>query len=402
LVVYYSLRPKPIMNLSKDKTCVLVINHYMTRAKGSEETDQRTLNYLLDKVKKIILIAHPFPNSPSNQTIFETYESGKLIKEERISILKGPQVLQYLIHVILTLFLFIKAHTRFDLCIAMENLSFSTLFPFRFVGLIRRIVYYSVDFLPHRFPNPLLNNFYHFLDRFACNHSDANWVMVKKQIEERRIRGISKKNSSPFILAPIGYITSLIDIKSIHRIDYYNLIFAGALLENSGPQLGIQALPLLLKKFPKIHYTIIGKGIYENQLKSLAKKLNVQSRVKFTGYIDSFKDLTERISLGSIGLAPFVPNPDSLSFYSDPSKIKLYLVCGIPVITTSVTTIAPLIKKTKAGIVINYNDRSIYEAIEIMLSSKAKYEYYRRSAINLSKQYDIDHILKAAFRKIPQ
>lgn len=389
------------MKLSKDTTTVLYINHYVTRGKNSEETDQKTINFLLDKTKKIVFIGNPFPTSLFKETIMESYKNGRLVKDEKIPIWKGPEILQYINHILITYWLLLKVGLRYDLCIAHENLSFFILYPLRLLGIIKRVVYYSVDYVPQRFPNLLLNKIYHFLDRFACKHSDLNWVMVKEQIEIRRKNGITKKNSSPFTLAPVGYNFKLIDIKPIDKIDFYNLIFAGALLENSGPHLGIKALPLILKKFPKIHYTIVGRGIFENELRRLVKNLKLKKKVKFTGYVERFEDLTEILSKASVGLAPFVPNPNSLSFYSDPSKIKLYLVCGLPVITTKVTTIAPLIQKAKAGKVIEYGEKELYKAIEEMLKDKKKYKYYKNAAIKLSEKYDIDYLLTKAVAKIP-
>jgi len=389
------------MKLSKDTTKVLYINHYMTRGKNSEETDQKTINFLLDKTKKIVFIGNPFPTSPFKETLMENYENGRLTRDERVPTWKGPEILQYLNHILMTYLLLLKVGLRYDLCIAHENLSFFILYPLRLLGMIKRLVYYSVDYVPQRFSNQLLNKIYHFLDRFACKHSDLNWVMVKEQIKIRRKNSITKKDSSSFALASVGYNFKLIKIKSVDKIDFYNIIFAGALLENSGPQLGILALPYLLKKFPKIYYTIIGKGIYENELKKLIKKLKVEKFVKFTGYIDSFKKMSQIISKGSIGLAPFVPNPNSLSFYSDPSKIKLYLACGLPVITTNVTTIAPLIRESRSGEIINFSEKDLAKTVVKMLSSKGKYESYKKAAIKLSERYDINNILKKAFERIP-
>lgn len=373
----------------------------MTRGKNSEETDQKTINFLLDKTKKIVFIGNPFPTSPFKETLMENYENGRLTRDERVPTWKGPEILQYLNHILMTYLLLLKVGLRYDLCIAHENLSFFILYPLRLLGMIKRLVYYSVDYVPQRFSNQLLNKIYHFLDRFACKHSDLNWVMVKEQIKIRRKNSITKKDSSSFALASVGYNFKLIKIKSVDKIDFYNIIFAGALLENSGPQLGILALPYLLKKFPKIYYTIIGKGIYENELKKLIKKLKVEKFVKFTGYIDSFKKMSQIISKGSIGLAPFVPNPNSLSFYSDPSKIKLYLACGLPVITTNVTTIAPLIRESRSGEIINFSEKDLAKTVVKMLSSKGKYESYKKAAIKLSERYDINNILKKAFERIP-
>lgn len=389
------------MKLSKDKTKVLLINHFVTTGKGTEETDQRTLNYMLDKVKKVVQISHPFPFSPTRYSIMTVYENGESIFHQKVRIPKGPDTFQYLFHAFLTFYFLLKAGIRYDLCIALEDLAFATIFPLRFFGFIRKTVYYSVDFTPKRFTNSLINQLYHFLDRFACCHSDLNWVVAKQQIDARSNYGLKIKKCANFVLTPIGYKNKEINIQPVEKINIHNLVFAGALLENSGPQLGIKALPLLINKYPKIHYNIIGKGVFGDNLQSLVKKLKVQKYVTFLGYIESFQELTSCLAKGSIGLAPFVPAPDSLSYYSDPSKIKLYLACGLPVITTKVATIAPIITKDNAGLVVDYDENKLAKAIDSLLKNRKKYELYKNGAIKLSKKYDIDYILENSFRKIP-
>ena len=65
-----------------------------------------------------------------------------------------------------------------------------------------------------------------------------------------------------------------------------------------------------------------------------------------------------------MGIAPYVPDPNSFTWYADPGKPKVYLGCGIPVIITKVPEVAFEISKRKAGIAINYDSHELSEAIK--------------------------------------
>lgn len=389
------------MNLSNSKSKILIINYYSFRSEEGEDTDQRIIRYLKNKVKRIIHIVHPFPEFGSRFSYLTIYENGDKISQSKVYVLKGPALLQYLHHILIDYYFLFKTGFNFDLCIIAANLMFISIFPLRLFGFIKRIVYYSVDFVPQRFPNPFLNWLYHFMDKFACKFSDINWVMVKQQIKERRRYGIIPSNSSPFTIVPIGYELKNINVRPLDKIDFYNVVYAGGLRESYGPQLAIKAMPALLKKFPKIRLTIIGVGKYENELKKLIKVLKINKYIDFRGFIPSFKDLTDTIAKHSVAVAPYVPNPGSYSYYSDPSKIKLYICCGLPVITTKVTTLTNLISKTSSGIIIDYSEKSLADAVIKLLSNRDRYMQYKKAAIKLSKRFDINHILDSAFKKIP-
>jgi len=283
----------------------------------------------------------------------------------------------------------------------LENLSFISIFPLRLLKLIKKLVYYSIDFTPQRFSHPFLNGIYHFIDKLACKGSDTNWVMVEEQIRKRKQYNTTKLNSAPFSIVPIGYDIKKINILPIEKIDFHNILYMGAIRESMGPQLAIQTMPMLIKKIPKIHLTIIGTGKYLDYLKELVKKLNLGSYVDFTGYIESFKQMTDLIAQKSIGLAPYMPIKGSFSYYSDPSKIKLYMCCGLPVITTNVATMSNLISKTKSGLVVDYSEKSLANAIIFLLESRERYKSYKDAATKLSQKFDVNFILDKAFKKIP-
>lgn len=390
------------MQLEKNKTKVLISTHFNFRTEQNEDTDSRLANYLKEKVKKVILIAQPFPEYNHRFAYLSIFIKGIRVKHEKFYIPKGPSLLQFLYHILLTYYLlFFKIGVNFDLCIAMENLSFNILYPLRFIRRIKRLVYYSIDFVPQRFPNVILNKIYHSLDKSGFKYSDNAWVMTKEQFNKRSYLGINALSSSPVTIVPIGYDTKKIKINPTPKIDFYNIVYAGALRESAGPELAIKTMPLLIKKYPKIKLTIIGSGKDSDKLQKLIKNLKLGHFVDFKGYIANFYNLTDILSKASIGLAPYKPIRESFSYFSDPSKLKLYMCCGLPVITTDMTTMSKQISKTLSGLIINYSEEALADAISYLLDNKKRYQSYKNAAIKLSKQFDIESILDNAIKKIP-
>lgn len=63
------------------------------------------------------------------------------------------------------------------------------------------------------------------------------------------------------------------------------VIFVGRLDHQKGVQYLIKAIPLILKRYKKVHFFILGNGNLEPQLKQLSKNLNVQSNLEFINMI---------------------------------------------------------------------------------------------------------------------
>ncbi len=387
------------MRFYKDKTNVLILSHFLINPLKNAASSTSIRNFLLNKVKKIVQIEQPFPNSKEKFSYFLVFEGGQQKKSIKIRAIKKPGWLAYLVHLFMNLYFVLKTFERYDLCIACENLSFLAVLPLRKISLIRKLVYYSVDYVDERFANRLINWVYHGVDRIACKNSDVNWVVVHNQITAREKNGISIEECARFEIVPIGFRNKEIKLQPFNKIDYYQLVFCGALRETAGIQLAIEALPLILRKFPKVRLTLIGSGNYERELKDMVRKLGLKKYVNFLGAMVEHQKVVEILTKGSIGLAPYAPIPGSLSYLSDPGKIKLYLACGLPIITTKIATSGPVLVKKKAGMVIDYSKIRLYQAVSFLLGDRKRYETYRKNAISLSKKYDLDTILATAFKE---
>ena len=79
------------------------------------------------------------------------------------------------------------------------------------------------------------------------------------------------------------------------------------------------------------------------------------------------------------------------NYYGDPGKTKLYSACGLPVIMTDNTPYAEIIKKTGAGIIVEYHEESVRMAIKYIL---ANYDYYKNNVKKTWKYINADELFK--------
>ena len=394
------------MELSQ-KTKILILSHFSL--KDDEKGEQFPGNvklFLLKKIGKLVYIDHPFIKSQGISSDFissqmRIYDNG--VKEHQLTPpgFRLPSLILYLYQFLLTVFFLIWKPTKYDLCIACDNLSLISVFIFRRVGLIKKLIYYTVDYSPARFTNPILNNLYQNIDRLSNKISDANWVAVANMITAKQENGLDIKKCAPFQVVPMGFDKEIITIKSGNKTDRFNLIFVGYLFEKQGLQLIIEVLPTIIKKFPKTHLTVVGSGPMEAQLKKRVQQLKINSHVTFTGHINNHPKVIDILTeKGGIGLAPYIPSIGDYTYFADPSKIKLYLLCGLPVVTTKVPPVAKVIREKEAGVVIDYTEKDLIEGLEYLIKDKNRYLRIRENALDISRYYDTNYILDKAFNKL--
>lgn len=260
---------------------------------------------------------------------------------------------------------------------------------------VRHLVLYSIDYSPRRFANPMLNRVYHRIDRLAAQHADVVWN-VSAAIETARRARDGRAATSPQVVVPLGtYFDRIPRTSSAPPIP--RLAFLGHLLDKQGLQLVIEALPSIRRRLPAVTLLVLGDGPYRAALERQSADLGVGGAVEFAGFIDDHREVERRLAGCTLGLAPYVPDPESFSRFADPGKIKTYLACGLPVILTDVPPIAPLIEARGAGRIVPYDAAALAETIIDYLSEPARLERARAAAIELGAEYAWDRVFAAAF-----
>lgn len=379
---------------------VLILSHFAKRAEAAGGPPQEIRDFLRLKVKKIFYIEHPFPYANDHRSFLTIYEDGNKIQQIITSQVICPAFIKYIIDIGITWYFLLCIRTKIDICIALDNLNTLSILPFRKLGFINKIIFYTIDYMPKRFDNKMLNNIYHFIDKIACYHSDNIWILSERMIDARKQNNVNIKRSARSILLPMGANLSEIKIRSIRNIHRHTIAFVGYLSEKQGVQLLLQSLPEVISKVPDLKFIIIGQGEYEPELKKLCNNLHIVNHVIFKGFIDNYKQVTNILCTSAIGVAPYPPKLNDYTYYTDPGKPKLYLGCGLPVIITDVPAIARIIHSARAGFIVEYSKQSISKALIMLLSDNHIYNEFRSNAIKLSKLYDTNHLISEAFRKI--
>lgn len=378
---------------------ILIISHYYKRTLSGGGPPQEIRDFFLSKVKRIYYIEHPFPSASDHKSSMTIYENGVLKKQIFTPAISGPQVVFYILDIFLTFYFVLIARTRFNLCVALDNLNTVTMIPFRKVGMVKKLVFYTIDYNPLRFENKILNNIYHFLDKLACYHCDIIWVLSRKMNKERKRNKVNIKKMSPNILLPMGANLERINILPFNKIQRHQIVYAGFLMKKQGVQLAIESMPKVIEKVPDVKFIIIGEGEYEEKLKELTRNLKITNSVKFKGFVKDHKEVEKILCECAVAVAPYMDSPDNYTKYTDPGKPKLYLGCGLPVVITNVPQIASAIQSKKAGIATNYEVNNFSEALIKLLSDDNLYKEYRENAIKLSKNYNTNALIARALDK---
>lgn len=159
-------------------------------------------------------------------------------------------------------------------------------------------------------------------------------------------------------------------------------------------------MPELVKKVPSIRLLVIGTGPLENYFHEEVKKRGLSINVLFFGYIEDHSKIEEIVSKCGIGIAPYVPDANSFTWYADPGKPKVYLGCGVPIIITKVPEVALEIQRSRAGIAIQYNKNELINAILLILSNEQMHRELREGAIKFASTHTWDDVFFTAFQKI--
>ena len=153
-----------------------------------------------------------------------------------------------------------------------------------------------------KFINTSHNTFYDKkrFTTFAYKHAElvACGEMVKKNLV--CFFGLSDENITVIRNAIAPFDEPIIKDEKIDQLRGDGCFIVGnigRLSEQKGMVYYIQALPEVLKKYPKTHFLIIGTGELEESLKEWVRYLNIENNIHFFGYRSDIQNLISQLDL---------------------------------------------------------------------------------------------------------
>jgi glycosyltransferase involved in cell wall biosynthesis len=158
-------------------------------------------------------------------------------------------------------------------------------------------------------------------------------------------------------------------------------IYVGGLLHNRGLEQLIESAQYLREA----EVVIIGDGLLRQSLEEKVKRMRLEDRVRFVGWI-SHKELLTYAASADVGVEP--TQSTCLSYrYALGNKTFEYLMAGLPIAVSDQPQRRQIVEKYGVGEVFDEKDpRSIAQAIDSIVSDEERYQEMRRKALQAARE----------------
>ena len=166
--------------------------------------------------------------------------------------------------------------------------------------------------------------------------------------------------------------------------DTPRLIIASRQEKAKGTATIIEALPLVLARFPAVRLDVVGDGSYLETLKAQVNEFGLRSHVTFHGKVDheTVLRLLQRADIFCF------PTTSSEGF---PKGVVEALSCGLPVVTTRVSVLPQLIE-TGCGLLLGHaTPQALANAVIELLAQPQRYQAMSRQAIVTARSFTLEN-----------
>ncbi len=386
------------MNNNKARSSIVYVNFKPYGNSGN------ILTYILKKYHTVVFFEFNFHNLGKNQrqNNLTVYQNGRPVLNKRIFELYIPSHFVFILLPIRSLAIFLqlihnihelkRKYGVFDVFFSVNAFTSWCGNVLKKMGYVKKTIFWVWDYYPPIHKDKavmLMRSFYWLFDK-AATKSDRLVFLNNRLLRFRQNIGVVPNNKS-FPIVGIGTHVGNVCNKSINLT--LKFAFLGAIKKSQGLDFIFDYEKTILSYFPKAEFHIFGGGPDEQYFRNRAKHSHM--KIIFHGFMPNSSLMEKELMKCSIGLALYKPEPDNVSYFGDPSKIKAYISVGLPVITTNVFEFSKEIINAKAGFVISYNDpRSFVLSIQEI---QKNYTKFHTSAIRLAKCYEYTDIYQKLF-----
>lgn len=160
----------------------------------------------------------------------------------------------------------------------------------------------------------------------------ANTPFMKKWSEDMKSKHVIviPQGVDPNIMKPLPKDLELQKNLQISNQDRV-VMYLGSIHSISGLPVILNSIPKIIQKIPHFKLLVVGGGAHLENLKEISKKLGIQDKVVFTGYVP-YLHIPRYCSLAELCINPF--EITDMTKKLSPVKIFDLLACGKPILAT--------------------------------------------------------------------
>lgn len=234
---------------------------------------------------------------------------------------------------------------------------------------------------------------YYPVEKLLSKYTDC---LVTINVEDYKI---AKKN---FFAGKVGYMYGMgvdlgkfrpfdentkkeVRLKLGFKISDVLLIYVAELNQNKNQKILISMIPKLKEIIPNVQLLLVGSGQLENEYKSMAKDLNVDSFIHFLGYRNDINDL---LPICDIAVASSLRE-------GLPLNVLEAMACGIPIVATNNRGHRELVIDDVNGVLLKENSSEEFlNGIIYIHQNKDKYKQMSKKNLDLVKNYSLKNSLE--------
>lgn len=161
--------------------------------------------------------------------------------------------------------------------------------------------------------------------------------------------------------------------------DRQYLIYAGRLAQEKNLDFLLNAFAGIAGKFPQVDFLLVGDGPKKAHLKRLAQKLNLVSRVIFTGYLDRAKVL-HFLKIAKIFLFASLTEAQGL-------VILEAMAAGLPVVALFAMGIDEIMPASHGGFLTDHSEEEFSEKVSLLLSDENLWQKKSAEARSIAQDF---------------
>jgi colanic acid/amylovoran biosynthesis glycosyltransferase len=176
--------------------------------------------------------------------------------------------------------------------------------------------------------------------------------------------------------------------REMPRHGIINIVSAGRFVEKKGFEYAIRAVAQLIKKYPRIRYTIIGAGQLKEKYQDLIQELNIEDYITLDNW-HAHEEYIDILNNAHIFILPSVTaqNNDQEGI---PNVLKEAMAMGLLVVATDHSGNSELIEDGISGYLVPERDSdAIVQAIDNLLNSPEQWKSMQLVAVDkIHREFD--------------